>query len=523
MGRAALVVSGGILLSRLLGFLRDVVLANILGNTVSGDVYFAAFFIPDLMFYLMAGGYLTVTFIPILSRHLAAGDEDEGWRAFTAVARIVVGGIVVLTLLGMAFAEPLVRLVYVRFPDAFPLAPDFARFGPDDLRQVTNLTRIVLPAQVFFLAGSLLMAVQYTKERFFIPALAPVVYNLGIIAGGVVAWATGDPSPAGFAWGVLAGAGLGSFGLQWYGAKRSGLRWMPRVPLLHPAIREYVMLALPLMLGQSIVVLDEQLARVFGQLAGEGAIASLNYARRLNMLPVGVIAQAAGVAAYPFLARLFAEGRHRQLGEAVSDALRYVLFAAAGATAAIVALSQPAVRVALQRGNFDWDGTVLTATSLVLFAVSIPAWGAQQVYARGFYAQRHMWTPVVIGTLATVAAIPLFLALLDAMGAPGLALASSLAMTAYTVVLAAVWYTRTGLRQLRPVLTALVRSAVAAAVAAAVAWPVARLITGTGELGFLRSLLALLIGGGIVLAAYGGVNAALGSPELRRVTARWKQ
>jgi putative peptidoglycan lipid II flippase len=319
IGTAALVVSGGIVLSRILGLLRDLLIANLLGATSAGDIYFAAFFIPDLLFYLMAGGYMTITFIPILSRYFVDEDDEGAWRSFAAVVRPVVLVMTALTLATILFARPLVDLLFVQLSDWLPVSESAKSLTDGQLAEVASLTRVVAPAQLFFLLGSLLMAVQYAKRKFLIPALAPLVYNLSIIAGGLISWAAGDPSPAGFVWGALAGAVLGNFALQIYGARRAGLRWMPATPWRHPSLWEYAVLALPLMLGQSIAVLDEQFVRLFGQWAGEGSITQLGLARRLNMLPVGMIAQAAGVAAYPFLARLFAEGKHAELAATLNE------------------------------------------------------------------------------------------------------------------------------------------------------------------------------------------------------------
>ncbi|MGH8873721.1 MAG: lipid II flippase MurJ, partial [Acidimicrobiia bacterium] len=319
MGRAALVVSAGVLVSRLLGLVRDVVLAGLVGNTSAGDVYEAAFLLPDYLFYLMAGGYLSITFIPILSGYLAVGDRRGGWEALTAVARPVGTVMVVLTVAAMVAARPLVEAAFRGLPDL--AGAGGARLSASQLDEVASLTRIVLPAQVFFVLGSLFMAVQYAHHRFLIPTLAPVVYNLGIIAGGLLG--VGGRPAAGFVWGALAGAFVGNFALQVVGARRCGWRWERGVPLGHPALGQYLAMAVPLMAGQSVVVLDEQLTRVFGQLGEEGAIFALGRARRLNMLPVGMIAQAAGVAAYPFLARLAAEGRPAELSETVARAVRY--------------------------------------------------------------------------------------------------------------------------------------------------------------------------------------------------------
>lgn len=510
LGRAALLVSAGILLSRILGFAREIVLAGILGDTNAGDAYDAAFLIPDYLNYLLAGGYLAITFIPIISRYMSEGDQEGGWAAFTAVFRPVAFLIVALAAATFALAGPLVELLF-RVLGGFEF---------DQIGEVTHLTRIVLPAQIFFVLGSLFAAVQYAHRRFLIPTLAPLIYNLGIITGGLVAAALGSPSPDGFAWGALTGAFVGNFLIQWYGARKVGLRWIKSVPILHPALREYLLMALPLMLGQSIVFLDESVTKVFASMADEGSIFLLGRARRLNMLPVGVIAQAAGVAAYPFLARLAAEGRMDELKRTMTTALRHVVFAGLAATALLAALSEPVVRVAYQRGNWSSDATVLAASSLVLFSLSIPAWGAQQVYARGFYARRQMWVPVLVGTAGTLVAIPVFFWFFELMGVPGLALASTVALTGYTAAMGLIWYARTGREQLRPLLDTLWRSLVAAGAAAAAAWGVSRAVTGGVIPDFAEGLAAVLVGGLTAALVYLAAAAVLRSSELAQLAGR---
>lgn len=515
IGKAALLVSGGIVLSRILGLLRDLLIANLLGATAAGDIYFAAFFIPDLLFYLMAGGYMTITFIPILSRYFVDDDEDGAWRSFAAVVRPVVVVMTALTVATIVFARPLVELLFVGLSDWLPVSDAAKRLSDVQLDEVAALTRVVAPAQLFFLVGSLLMAVQYARRRFLIPALAPLVYNLSIIAGGLISWAIGKPSPAGFVYGALAGAILGNFALQVVGAKRAGLRWMPGTRWRHPSLWEYAVLALPLMLGQSIAVLDEQFVRIFGQWAGEGSITQLGLARRLNMLPVGMIAQAAGVAAYPFLASLFAEGRHAELAATLRKALQYTVFVGAAATAAVLAASQPAVRLVFERGEFTNAATIGTAAALVPYAFSIPVWGAHQLYARGFYARREMWVPVITGTIGTAAGVWLYIWLFDVMGTPGMALASTLAMTLYTLMMASVWYRRTGGGELQPLLASIGRSAVAAGLAAAAGWWAVSSVTGDIALsGFWRSLAALAVGALVVGTVFLGSARAMRAPEL---------
>lgn len=427
MGTAALIVSAGVLISRILGQLRDIVFASLLGATASTDEYVAAFAIPDFLNYLLAGGFLSITFIPIFSRFLAQDDEDGGWQALSAIVRPVAAAIVALVAIGWVAAPRIIELL-------------FPRFEPEQIANTIRFTRIILPAQIFFVLGALFSAVQYTKGVFTIPTLAPIIYNLGIIAGGVGYAMVNNASPEGFVWGALGGAFIGNFALQWWGARRVGMRLSFRAPWRHPVLREYLLIAFPLMIGQSIVVLDETFMRVFGQFISSGAVTELNYARRTMLVPVGVIAQAAGVAAYPFLARLHAEGRIYELKNTVDKALRYVLIISMGATALLAAMTVPIVRALFERGEFTSASTSATASALFYYALAVPIWGGLQILNRAFYARREMWTPVIVGTAATVAAVPMYVIFQNTFGIRGVALASTLALAVYTGILAAVWY-----------------------------------------------------------------------------------
>jgi putative peptidoglycan lipid II flippase len=502
MGAAALIVSAGVLISRILGQLREVVFASLLGANASTDEYVAAFAIPDFLNYLLAGGFLSITFIPILSRYLARDDEEGGWEALSAIIRPVAIGIVGLVAIGWVAAPTVIDVL-------------FPRFSADQIANTIRFTRIILPAQVFFVLGALFSAVQYTKGVFTIPTLAPIIYNLGIIVGGV-GWAiTKEASPEGFIWGALAGAFIGNFALQWWGAHRLGMRLHLRLPWRHPVLKEYLLIAFPLMIGQSIVVLDETFMRVFGQFVSEGAATELNYARRTMLVPVGVIAQAAGVAAYPFLARLFAEGRIDAMKNTVDKALRYVLVLSMTATALVAAMTIPIVRSLFERGEFTATSTTGTASALFFYAFAIPVWGGLQILTRAFYAKRDMWTPVVVGTAATIAAVPLYIILQNTFGLRGVAVASTLALAIYTGILAAVWYGEgDGSGRIRRLAAETGRAVPLATIGGFGAFGVAYGISQLFDFSTMGSALDTIVSAGIVLAgsaAFVAVAVVLGS------------
>jgi putative peptidoglycan lipid II flippase len=504
MGTAAAVVSGSVLLSRLLGLGREALLAGLFGTTTDGDLYRWAFTLPDFLNYLLAGAFLTITLIPILSRHVEKGDAKAADQAFTSVFRFVAVAILVLTALMWLFADQLVNV-------AFP------RVVAEHDRLVA-MTRLVLPAQVFFVVGALLMAVQYTHKRFVIPALAPIVYNMSIIGGGLIGAALSEATPEAFLWGALVGSAIGNFGIQLFGAKRSGTWFTPAKG--ESSVREYLVLALPLMLAQSIAVLDEQFVRFFGQVE-EGATSALTLARQLNMVPVGVIAQAAGVAAFPFLAGLAARGDTKQLVETTGRAARNTLFIATAASAALIVVAGPLVRVLYQYGAFSSQDSELVSRLLMIYAFSIPAWGLQAILSRHFYAKRKMWTPVIIGTAFTLVAIPAWLYGYDTQGVEGFALASSLVVTAYAVGLLLAWGVDSGWDAVRGTLPTIGRGVLAAGAAVAVAYPLVQGVFGDSQdLTLGSGLAAGAVGGLTALAVFVGAALLLKAPELNELKRR---
>lgn len=511
MARAAGVVAAGILLSRVLGFARNVVLANRLGDSPAADAYEAAFILPDFLNYLLAGGFLAITFIPILSRYLAADDPAAAREAFNAVFRPAAVLVVVLTGAAVAGAETIVGWLF----------GSGDRLDAAQLAEVTRLTRMVLPAQVFFVLGGLFTAVQYAHGRFLVPVLAPIIYNAGIILGGLAGAWSGETSAAGFILGAVGGALVGNLALQWWGARRTGLRVTAGLPdFRHSAFRQYLVLAVPLMVGQSIVVLDESIGKVVAAAASDGAVFSLNLARRVNMLPVGVIAQAAGVAAYPYLARLVAEGRRGEMAALMGRTARMVVFAGGAAAAGMIAVSQPAVRAAFQHGEFSEAGTVITAAALVGYSLSIPAWGIQQISARSFYAYRQMWVPALVGTAWTVPAAPLFLVGFRLGGVPGVAAASSVVLTGHALTLWLLWrrlHTGEGLEGALP---AVLRAAAGAAAGAYAGQLAADAVAGGRIPGFGAAVTAVCVGLAAAGAVYLAVTALIGSTEARSVLRR---
>jgi len=275
------------------------------------------------------------------------------------------------------------------------------------------------------------------------------------------------------------------------------------------AVGQYILMAIPLMIGQSVVAFDETFMSVFGNVVGDGAQTHLQYARRTMFVPIGIIAQGAAVAAYPFLARLWAEGSIKTMYRTVDKAMRWVLVLSIAATGLLAALALPVVRALFERFAFDVYDSSATASALFFYAFSIPIWGALQILSRAFYARRSMWTPVIVGTVATVIAVPLYISLTDSFGIEGVALASVLSLGLYTTALALLWYRGVdGHARLRSVLAvagrAIPPTVLGAAAAFLIGWAITTNMPGHTT---IVNVIAVLLG----TAAFAGIAFSLGS------------
>jgi putative peptidoglycan lipid II flippase len=419
LGFAAALLVATVLLSRVLGFLRDAIIAAIFGANGATDAFYAAFTIPDILNYLVAGGTLAITFIPIYTRHLTAGSEAEGNRVFSIIATAM-GILLVVSIVALELATPAIAHAYLH------------KMRPENLETAISLTRILLPAQLFFYVGGLAAATLYSRHRFVAAAIAPLIYNLGTILG--AAFLGRRMGVAGMAWGTISGCIVGVFGLQVIAAGRAGLRYSPSLRLGHPEFKEWVLLTLPLMIGVQLVMADDWFIRYFA--AGDaGAISCLNYARKLVQVPVAVAGQAVGQASMPFFARLFAEGKKRELGELVTKSARASAAVAALAACAMIALAVPAVDILFRRGAFQAAQVLPTARYVSIFAIAIPLWAIQGLLARAFYATGDTITPMAAGTAVTIASLPIYWAAQHSLGVNGLVIASDVGIFLHTASL----------------------------------------------------------------------------------------
>lgn len=444
----------GILGSRVLGLVRESVIAHQFGQNRLTDVYNAAFTIPDLLFFLIAGGALSGAFIPVFTEYVATGREREAWRIFSVVATVMSLVVTAFIVLGELFAVPLVVLTnpgYVTIPSHLH---GFAAFAaechvawqvylghlpmPDKVAQTVALTRIVMPAQICFFLGGLMMGSLQGKGNFWGQALGPVIYNAGIIFGGI--FLTRSMGIAGLCWGAVGGAVVGNLGLQWFLVRKTGGYFLPssvKQYWRHEGVVKVWKLMLPVILGLALPQVSTIIGRMFASTLGDGPQTALMNANKLMQVPLGVFAQATAIAIFPTMAAQAARKDINGLRHSVNYGIRSILFLTVPSSILMWVLALPFVQLVFQSGKFNTADALLCADVLRWYAVGIFAWSAHSVITRGFYALQDSRTPVIVGTIVTLIFIPMNAPLKSWMNVSGLALATSIAATIHMVSLLA--------------------------------------------------------------------------------------
>jgi putative peptidoglycan lipid II flippase len=515
LANASLILTVAALASRLLGWVRLLVIGSQFGATADLDAYFAAFRIPDAIFQLVVAGALSAALIPVFSSYRARGEEAEAWRLASSVINLVLVALAVFSGIMAIFAPWVVPLI----------APGF---DAPTTELTVRLTRLMLLSPIFIGMGAVVTGLLNSYGRFGVPAMAPLVYNLAIIAAAVVL------APIMGIEGLAVGVVLGSIlHLAIQLPQLRGVRhgYDLSIGLRHPGVRQVAWLMGPRLLGLAAGQLNFIASTVLASNLGEGSVTAYNYAFQLSQIPVGVLGVSVAVAVFPTFSRDAALGRIAEIRGQLATSLRILIFLAAPLTAIMVVLSRPIAAVFFQYGLFSTAAADRTAGALVFFSLGLGAHIVVHVLTRAFYAMQNTRVPVLWAVIAVAINVPLMTVLSGPMGVEGLALA--LSISASLEVLGLVWALRRRIDSIEE--GAILRSAarsLLAGVAAALAmllgltatesWLPGALTNGAGRIAVLLVLAAT--GGAVHLAG----AVALHSPELaqlRRYLAgrRWRR
>jgi putative peptidoglycan lipid II flippase len=416
--RAAGLMLVAVLASRLLGLVREMLIARQFGNTGPVSAYTSAFNLPDLLYFFLSSGALSSAFIPEFTKRFQTGKKREAWEVFSIIACFMGIVLTVAVVIFWIYAKPLVSILAV---------PGFVTKHPELVPLTMLLTRIILPCQLFFFVGGLMSATLESRQKFAARAAGPVIYNLGIIFGAVVLarWF----NIAGVALGTLIGAFVGNIAYAAYCMRKEGYEFYPSLNLRHPGVIRVAQLALPVIFGLGMPQIDVMVNKWFATFVSASAPAGLNYANRLMQVPLGIFAQAAGTAILPMLAAYAAKNAFDDMRSGVSYGLRAIMVESLPATVFMVVMADPLVRTIYMSGEFKPSSVAPVAILMIWYSVGIFAWAGQRIIAPGFFAMQDTITPVAIGTASAIVFIPLNLILMRAMGAPGIALATTIGIS----------------------------------------------------------------------------------------------
>ena len=422
---ASILLAASSFLSSIIGLGRGKFIAWRFGAGPQTDAYVAAFRLPDLMNNFLVGGAVAITFVAILDRYRERGEEPEGERLLFTVLNLMVLVLAAASIVLMFLAGP-----FIHFTNK--------GFTSEQVALCTHMTRILLPAQIFLFAGSVMGATLLVRKQFMYQALQPIVYNICIIAGGVF---LGYLGVSGLAIGATSGFLLGSFALNAWGAARNGVHYRWGIDLHHPGLRIWLKMTLPLMLGFGLPFLDQYFAGYYAS-GTMGDITRLNNAKQLFSAPMSMLAQAAGVASLPFFSQLWAKGKRFEFAVGVADAVSRVIALCLLASSAMIALAHPIVGLIFGGGRFTANDVNLTALFFALYTLSLFLWSAQAIYARSFYAAGITWLPMLASTIIVLVAFPLYHMGSERWGTAGLALASDAGIALQAITLAVLLHQR---------------------------------------------------------------------------------
>ena len=409
---AAVIVMTSIFISRILGFVREMLIASIFGRGIETDAFYAAFTIPDVMFYLLIGGTLSSAFIPVFMSYIAKDDEQKGWDIASNFTNIIMICLIIFTVLGMIFTPYLVPLVAYKFKG-------------EQLELTIRLTRIMFPAVAFTCLAGLQAGILNAYHKFLASSFGPIAYNLGIIFSLIVLGKSYGIE--GIAYGVVVSAFL-NFIIQFFALSKKTLFYSWIFNLKQEGLNQIIRLAIPSIIGLSISQLNLIITQNMASGFDEGSITALRYANILMSLPVGIFAMGISTAIFPSLTRQVARDEMDDYKESFSLGIRTIFFITIPSSIGLLVLKDQIIRLLFANGQFNENDVRITAYVLLFFCIGIAFSGGVQLLIRGFYSIRDTITPLKIGAITIILNIIFNLLFIkfSNLGIGGLSLATSL-------------------------------------------------------------------------------------------------
>jgi len=448
--------------SRVLGLIRDQVLAFLFGAGDQMDAYNIAFRIPNLVRDLFAEGAMSAAFVPTFTRTLANEGRDRAWRLGNLVVNALLLATGIIVAAGMVFAGPI----------ATTFASAYAEV-PGKLELTISLTRVMFPFLALVAVATALMGMLNSLHRFFIPAVSPAMFNVGSIICTVglapVMPLFGLPIIMAPAIGVLVG-GFGQIAVQWPALRREGYRYQPVLDVRDEGLRRVLVLMGPGVVGLAAVQINLFVNSILATGEGTSAVSALSYAFRLMYLPIGIFGVSIATAVVPALGRHAARNDAAGMRDTVSNGLRMMLMLNVPATVGLVVLATPIVALIFEHGAFTPAHTAATAAALAFYAPGLVGYSAVKIAVPSFYSLRDSRTPVLVSAATVLLNVVLNLTLVRVMGFTGLALGTAVSAIFNATVLLWLLRSRLGGIDERRVAASFTRIGAASLVMGLAAW-----------------------------------------------------
>jgi putative peptidoglycan lipid II flippase len=408
----------GTLSSRILGFIRDILLAKILGTGLPADALLVAFRIPNMFRDMVAEGACNSAVVPVISEYKMARNQDDFWRFISTLLLVATLILSLLTIFGVVFAPLIVRLI----------APGFAHDSEKILLTV-RLAKILFPYLIFIGLTAYIAAILNTFRHFLFPAFSPCVLNLAVIVGAIVSANRTREPVYGIAWSILIG-GVLQLLMQLPPIKKTGIRWQLPRTLNHPGVIQIGKLLAPRLVGSGVYQLNifiDTLCASLSSIIGPGGIAAIYFANRLIQFPIGVFGLALATAVLPTLSSYAAGQEIERLKKTLAFSLENIFLVMVPASIFMILLATPIIRVLFERGNFDQYSTMITASAVAFYALGLYSYGGVKILVTTFHSMQDTKTPVKVAAGCLVINAVLNMILMWPLKIGGIALASSIA------------------------------------------------------------------------------------------------
>ncbi len=504
--RAASIVAAATLVSRILGYVRDMVIATLFGAGMASDAFFIAFSIPNLLRRLVGEGSLAVAFVPVFADVLRCKGRSEADQMAASAFRLLFILLLLLSVIGVLLAPVLVHMLaygFVQVPEKFALC--------------VTLTRIMFPYTLFIGLVALCMGILNVYGHFGAPALAPVMLNAAMISSVMLGAFFVESETVRVTW-LAAGVLIGGFmqlALQLPFLGRNRIGFSGPVTFWHPGLKRVMILMGPSLFGAAVYQINSLVIRLLASLLPQGSISYLYYADRLVQFPLGIFAIAMATAVLPTLSRQASDHNWDALRQTFVHAIRFVFFIILPSMIGLIVLRRPIVSLLFQHGAFDEHAVQLTADALLYYGIGLWAVAAVRIVLNVFYALQDTRTPVRIAIVALLANIVLGVLLMKPLQHNGLALALSLASMIYVVLLTWALHRRLGGFRWPLVAVSIGKSLLGAAVMGMVVWVISSWMFRYSHLLGISDLMQLSICLAAGAAVYGGVTYAMKLPELQ--------